>query len=678
MYFYQSDIDEFKTKYEQRLCELIQQNPVNVQPAFDIYNRFLDRVKERGNMIQHILSQPIDFNVDEEYVIDKSKDFTLDESIVKAKGLQSFPRTPEAAYDRWRRRLKCELLELKADRISSERQRERAVAEGKEPPEVDERDPVERLQKRYNALLQRYRIVGRIDNPEIFESVRREANNVVLGLFLNSISEVLDPHSNYLPPSIQRAWDDDMRKSFVGIGALLSTDDDGYTLVKEVIKGGPADDSGELRAKDKIQGVGQGKEGKIEEVINFNITDVVNLIRGPKGTMVRLDVLPNGKGPSKIVELVRGDVKRDDTAVSSAIYEVGRKADGTSCKIGFIKLPDFYLDMEAVRRREPRPRSATTDTKEILKKFVAENVDAVVLDLRSNGGGALDEAVELLGLFIGEGVSVQTKDEVGSRARPMSHSDSSCAWTGPLVVVTNKRSASASEIVSGAIKDYRRGLIIGDSTSYGKGTVQQVIDLSNRWGTIGGGESFGMAKVTIRGFYRPSGITTQGLGVDADITLPSILDSLEGMTESAMDNVLVLEKIPAVAFTPNNYVSPRLIAELKRRSEQRVRESNGFAKELEKIAAIKDVRAKREKPIPLKEAKFLEESKRFDADEWEDEALEDTFINDQKIKRDFYVDEVLEITVDYLRVAQELGMAFPKERTVQPQPSRSLFRLFGG
>jgi len=668
MFFYQSDIDEFRAKYEMNLSKLIKQTPVNLEPAFEIYNRYLIRIKERVAMVQDILAAPIDFTVDEEFVFDRSQDFTLDDRVVKEKGLQTFPKTTEEAYDQWRKRIKSEMLSMRAEVMTSAQKRERAIAEGKEPEEVDDRNPVERLQKRYISFQRRMLLEGRIDNQEILSSVRKQANDEVMEWFLNSISGVLDPHSSYMSPSTLESFNMEMGKNFQGIGATLYSED-GYIVVRDVFSGSPAEKSG-IRPKDKIKGVGQGRDGKIEDVIDFKVTDVVKLIRGPKETIVRLDILPSGKSPSKIVEIVRDVITMDDKAARAEIFEFGQKPDGHPYKIGFIKLPDFYVDMEARRRYDPNARRAATDVKKMLNGFVQANVDAVVLDLRNNGGGSLDEAIELTGLFTGKGTVVQVKDNVMSRPRPRSIDDDSCAWTGPLLVVTNKFSASASEILSGAIKDWKRGLIIGDSTSHGKGTVQNVVNLSER---LVPGSNLGSGKVTIHGYYRPSGVSPQRDGVEPDIVLPSFTDALEGIMESDLDNALTLRRVDKDPdFAPKNYVSPQIIAELKRRSENRVRECQDFDKQIEKAVAYKEDRAKRR--IPLNEITYMEEFKRFDTEEWEQEELEELISKESKIKRDFYVEEVLALTADYVKATQELGVAFPKERVIaQPLPRRNWF-----
>jgi carboxyl-terminal processing protease len=508
---------------------------------------------------------------------------------------------------------------------------------------------------------------GRIENTAILASVRKQANDDVMELFLNAVAGALDPHSSYMSPSSMQSFETGMHKGFEGIGATLSSED-GYIVVKEVISGSPAEKAG-IRPKDKIQGVGQGQDGRIEEVIDFKVTDVVKLIRGPGKTTVRLDILPGGKSPSKVVDIVRAKISLDDRAAKSEIFEAGMKPEGTPYKIGFIELPDFYFDTDAARQREANVRSAAADVKKMLNKFVEANVDAVVLDLRFNGGGALDMAIELTGLFTGAGTVVQVKDDVNVRPRQRGTNDPSCEWTGPLVVLTNKFSASASEIFSGAIKDYKRGLIVGDSTTHGKGSVQSLTPLSDpRDPLFARSTPYGAGKITIQGYYLPSGISPQRVGVEVDVVLPSLFDVMEDVMESDLDNALSFGPQPSAPnFSPKQYVSPQMIAELKRRSERRIRESEDFGRQMDRIVAYKESRSRR--ITPLNEEKYLEEVKRFNTDEWEQEELEDLISKDRKIKRDFYVEEVLALTVDYVNVTQEIGIAFPKERTIQ-RPAR--------
>jgi carboxyl-terminal processing protease len=659
VYFYQSDIDEFKKNYETKICELTKQQ--NVIPAFDIYNRYLQRINERVEMILKILATPQDFSLDESIARDKMKDFTLDDQIIQEKGLQRFPANPEEAYERWRKRIKHDILALKAETIENVKKREKAVAEGKKPPKIiEERDPIERLQKRYTSFRKRMLLEGHIEDGKILGDIRRAANDEVMESYLSAISGALDPHTSYLSPSSLESFNTMMGKKLEGIGATLSSED-GYTIVKKLVKGGPADKAGELKVDDKIRGVGQGTDGKIEDVVDTKLSDVVKLIRGSKGTTVRLEVVPGDGGAAQVIEITRDEVTLEDQAAQKEIFEFGKKPNGSPYKIGFIELPDFYLDMDALRRGDPNVRGTTSDVRRMLKDFVEKNVDVVVLDLRYNGGGSLQEAIGLTGLFIDTGNVVQTKDEASSRPQQRDDTNPSCDWTGPLVVLTGKFSASASEIVAGAIKDYKRGLIVGSRT-HGKGTVQQMMDLSERI-MSSSGTDYGAIKVTIQGFYRPSGVSPQRLGVDADVTVPSWNDQLEDICESDLDNALVFNKVsPATNFLPRTaYVTPQIAAELQKRSNERIKGVEDFTKLKNEQALYKEIRAR--KSSTLNEAKYFEELERLDADKRDREEFEVLADNESKIKRDYYVDEALAVSVDYIKYLQEIGVNFPKERT---------------
>ena len=665
MFFYQSDIDEFRSQYELRLNELIKQNPVDVEPAFVIYNRYLTRLKERVAIVREILAEPMDFTVQEYRVLDRLTDFTLDENVVREKGLQTFPRTTEEAREMWRKRLKHELLAMKTEAIIAAERRERDIAEGRTPEELDDRDPVQRLLQRYVSLQRRMLLEGRIDNADIRASVRQQANDEVMELFLGAIAGALDPHSNFMSPSTEASFHANMGGNFQGIGATLSSED-GFIVVRDVIPGSPAERAG-IEQKDKIQGVGQGTDGRIEEVIDFNVRDAVRLIRGEKGTTVRLDVLPGGRGPSRIVEIVRDVITLEDQAAAYEIFEAGLKPNGMPYRIGFIELPSFYYDMEAARQRQPDVRSSAEDVRKILGQLVDAGVDAVVLDLRGNLGGALHEAIEISGFFLGQGsvVQVRSNANVAPQPRPAHNVNPGTAWTGPLVVLTNRSSASASEILAGAMQDYRRGLIIGDPTSHGKGSVQSLLNLRER---LFAAMNLGSAKITIQGYYRPSGISPQAVGVEADIVLPSTSGAREGAREADLDNVLRFRPVdPAPGFAPRQFVTPRMIAELRERSSQRIAECAEFTRLQERIALLREVQDRRVTPLHFDT--FMEEIRRFNTDEWEQEEMEETLSKGRKIERDFYVEEVLSITVDYLKTTRELGIAFPSERVIPP-PSR--------
>ncbi|MDR0609481.1 MAG: carboxy terminal-processing peptidase [Planctomycetaceae bacterium] len=672
LYFYQSDIDKFRAEYETTLCDLAKQR--NIKPAFEIYNCYLDRIKERVDMILNILDTPQDFTLEEEIVRDKSKDFAIDEKVLTEKGLQLWPKTPEEAYDRWRKRIKSDILVLKSEAKDQEKERQKAIAENKEPKKAEQRDPIERLQKRYTSFRKRMLLENHIANGKILDDIKKAANDDVMEAYLSAISGALDPHTSYMSPKTLEDFNNMMRKALEGIGATL-TSEDGYTVVKKLVKGGPADKAGELKENDKITGVGQGKDGKIEDVVDSKLTDVVKLIRGSKGTIVRLELTPADGTATKVIEIVRDKVNLDDQAAQREIFEVGRKTEGTPYKIGVIELPDFYLDMDAFRRGDRDARSTTADVKKFLEEFVEKEVDLVVLDLKSNGGGSLQEAIALTGLFIESGNVVQTKDETGSRPQQRDDFDPNCDWTGPLVVVTSKLSASASEIFAGAIKDYKRGLIVGDSRTHGKGTVQQMRDLSELLFNSNNLD-LGAIKITIQGFYRPSGVSPQREGVAADVMIPSYTDVLEDICESDLDNALMLNKVSqAKNFqikTP--YVTPPISEELQKYSDERVLNNEEFQKRQKEIAGYKEIRSR--KATTLNEAKFFEEQERLNAGKSEKEEIENLLESEGKIKRNYYLDEVLAISVDYLETLQKNKITFPKERTVV-QKSSPFNILFG-
>ncbi len=652
LYFYQSDIDSF-AKYEDQICDLAKQG--NVSPAFEIYNTYLDRVKERVDMVMQILDTP--------------QDFTIDEEIIRKKELLAWPNSKEEAYDRWRKRVKDDILALKAEAKEKAKDREKAIADGKTPKALDERDPIERLKKRYASFRKRMLLENHIEQGKILDDIKKAANDDVMEAYLSSISGALDPHTSYMSPTTLENFNINMEKKLEGIGATL-TSEDGYTVVKKLVPGGPADKGGQLKVDDKISGVGQGREGKIEDVVDARLSDVVKMIRGDKGTTVRLEVIPSDGSATKVIEIVREQVDLKDQAAKGEVFDFGSRPDnGQPYKIGVIDLPDFYLDMRGFRQDDPNARSTTNDVKKILKDFVSKNVDVVVLDLKRNGGGSLYEAVALTGLFIETGNVVQTKDDV-NRPQQRDDPDPGCDWTGPLVVIESKFSASASEIFAGAIKDYQRGLLVGDSRTHGKGTVQQMKDLSEIF--MNGSPTnleLGVIKLTIQGFYRPSGVSPQREGVAADVVIPSLTDVLEDICESDLDNALTLNKITQARNFPPKfpYVSSQISATLQELSDKRVVGNEEFAKLQKEIAIYKEIKGR--KTSTLNEKKYFEELDRLNADKKERESFEDLVDSDSKIKRDYYLDEVLAISIDYVNVLKGFGVSFPVAKTVTPKPS---------
>jgi carboxyl-terminal processing protease len=464
--------------------------------------------------------------------------------------------------------------------------------------------------------------------------------------------------------------------SLEGIGAKLQYDD-GLTKVTELVPGGAADKDGRLKPGDHVLAVGQGREGEMVDVEDMNINEVVKLIRGKAGTVVRLKVKPADKGEPKVIDITRASIELKDSEaraevidlsepvadkdskdsdgkeknVSQAraqILEHSRKPDGTPYKIGVIDLPSFYMDMKGSRLGLEDYKSTTRDMERILRDFKAKGVDAVILDLRRNGGGALNEAISTTGLFIDEGPVVQVKDSNG-RVQQLDDPDKGVAWDGPLVVLQSKFSASASEIFAGAIQDYGRGLILGDRTSHGKGTVQSMIYLGQElFSGLSNAPPLGALKITIQQFYRPDGDSTQNRGVVSDVELPSITSHLD-VGESDLDYALKFDRVNSAPYAKVNLVDKRMVDELRARSAQRVAQSDDFQKVEKKISRYKQL--KEEKNVTLNESKFMAERADFNSDKEEEkqlEQLEDS--NRPVVKRDYYFNEALAVTLDYLQL----------------------------
>ena len=596
LYFYQSDVDRFAEKKAQWV-ELLKAG--DISPAYEVYSVFLQRVDERVATALDILKQPLDFTVDEE--------------IVRDPDLVSYPKTPEEARDRWQKRIKLDLLVLKADK------------------ETTGQAAIEKLQKRYTSFSKR---VHQTDEDELQES------------YLSAFCEAYDPHTSYMSPETLENFDITMKLELEGIGAALQSED-GYVVVKKLIPGGAAAKDGRLKIDDKIVGVGQGENGEIVDVVDMNLSDVVQLIRGKRGTVVRLEVLPADGGPKKVITITRERIELKDSEAKGQVFESGKKPNGQPYRIGVIDLPSFYMDMSGARLGIPEFRSTTRDVRRILNSFNQDGVDAVVLDLRRNGGGSLQEAINLTGLFIESGPVVQVKDSSG-RILVYDDEDTSIAWRGPLIVVISKFSASASEILAGAIQDHRRGIIVGDYSTHGKGTVQSLIDLGQELFRLPNAPPLGALKLTIQQFYRPNGDSTQNRGVVADIELPSLTNHLEGIAESDLDYALPFDQIRAAQFQTASDVDPAVIQYLKGRSEERVKNSPDFQKVK---ADIERYLAQREKKtVPLMEEKFMAQVKELNADKEEEKRLKAlTEGNEEGIKRDYYLDEVLQIMVDYLQ-----------------------------
>jgi carboxyl-terminal processing protease len=392
-----------------------------------------------------------------------------------------------------------------------------------------------------------------------------------------------------------------MRLSLEGIGAVLQRQDD-FVVIRTIVPGGPVAMGGKIKVGDRVAAVGQGDSGPMTDVVGWRIDDVVDLIRGKKGTKVRLDIIPADvgvDGPHKTVAIVRDKVKLEEQAASKSIIDVGGK------KIGVVTLPGFYLDFEAARRGDPDARSATSDVAKLLGELKAQNVDGVVMDLRENGGGSLVEAVELTGLFIDKGPVVQVR-ESGGRVQVESDDQKGVAWDGPLAVLVNRSSASATEIFAAAIQDYGRGLIVGEPT-FGKGTVQNLIDL-DRWPTKEG-PKFGQVKLTIAQFFRVDGDTTQHAGVVPEIQFPVTVDATE-FGESTFDNALPATHIAQAPHTNLGNFAP-LVPTLISRHDARVKSDKEFSWWAQDVAQFRAEKDK--KLISLNEADRRAERDRDEA-----------------------------------------------------------------
>ena len=524
MIFLQMDIDEFVSKYGTKLDNHIRDG--DVQPAFKIYDRYLERLEERNLLVQKLLNREFDFSVEE--------------SFTPVRNELPWPQDDAEAAKLWRQRIKYELLQ---GRLSKE-----------EPEET-----VGLIKRRYERL---ERTMGELEKQEILQ------------MYLTSLAHAYDPHSDYMSP--QEATNFDIQHislSLTGIGAQLIWED-GYTKIKDLIAGGPAALSKQLKPGDKIVAVAQGEETPVD-VVEMRLNKVVEMIRGKKGTEVRLTVLPAASpDKKKVVSLVRDEIKFKDQLAKAKLYEFSE--EGRPQRIGVVTLPQFYED-------------CAEHVETLLQRLKKEGVQGIVLDLRRNGGGILDEAVQLTGLFIKNGPVVQVK-EPRNKAHVLEDRDSDVVWEGPLVVAVGKLSASASEIVAAALQDYGRAVVVGDQSTHGKGTVQQVLRLESIVPDRALGDP-GNLKLTVSKFYRIAGGTTQKHGVKPDIILPSLYDYLE-IGEASLDNCLPADSIEATKYSPLDLVKD-YIPELKKQSAERVSRSQDFAYMLEDIAEIKARQADR-------------------------------------------------------------------------------------
>lgn len=493
-YFLANDIAAFE-RYQTSLDDALRHS--DLQPAYEIFNVYLERVRDRVAYSRKAAHESMDFTIEEFYEFDRSE--------------APWAESVAELDDIWRKRVKNDYLRLKlADK--------------------DETKISETLDERYDSMERR---INELKADDVFQ------------FFMNAFAQSIEPHTSYLSPRSSENFEISMKLSLEGIGALLSRVSE-YTTIASVVPGGPADQDGRLKAGDRVTAVGQGQDGKMVDVIGWRVDDVVELIRGPKDTMVRLEVLPKDAsvtGPPSQIEIVRNEVKLEEQAAKSNIIEVPIEGTDQVRKIGVIDLPVFYLDFEGRASNKPDYRSSTRDVRTQIEDLKEQGVTGIVIDLRDNGGGSLLEATTLTGLFIDRGPVVQVRNANG-RISTEEDLESGMAWDGPLAVLVNRYSASASEIFAAAIQDYGRGVVIGEPT-FGKGTVQSLIDLDDY--APSDTASAGQLKLTMAQFFRVDGGSTQNKGVEPDIRFPSAGDPQE-YGERSLANALPWTSIDSARY----------------------------------------------------------------------------------------------------------------------------------
>lgn len=611
LYFFASDIEEFR-QYEKELDTALKLGQLD--PAFRIYNRYERRVIERLQYSLKLLDKGIEHF-----------DFTLDESVKIDREKEPWIQSEEQMNDLWRKRVKSAILSLKLT--------------DKKPEEI-----LKTLKKRYQSQLTR---LLQTNNEDAFQ------------IYMNSFTMVFDPHTQYLSPKTSENFNINMSLSLEGIGAVLQSENE-YTKILRLVPAGPADKQGGLQPADRIVGVGQGLDGEIVDVVGWRLDEVVDLIRGPKQSTVRLKVLPaesKDENETKEVAIVRDKVDLDDQAAQSSVMEV--ESNGRKLKFGVIEIPTFYADFQAMQRGDANPRRTSTDVRKLLDELVKQKVDGLIVDLRNNGGGSLGEANDLTGLFIDEGPTVQIR-YARSGVEVLRDTEKGVAYEGPLAILVNRMSASASEIFAAAMQDYGRAVIVGDQT-FGKGTVQQIRPLKH-----------GQLKLTQAKFYRVSGASTQHKGVMPDIVIPSPIDKSE-IGEDALPEALPWDQINKVEYQSSEIIKS-LTDQLQAKHEERMKDNKLYKVLLDEINFLKNEKSK--EYLSLNEAVRKKEKEQRQAEQLRlvnirraanDEQLIETFDaleeegekidqrsaqaqRDEKVKQDLMIDEGARVLIDIMEL----------------------------
>ena len=586
-YFYQKDIDSFQI-FRYKLDDAITKSELSA--PFQMFRLYQARVDERVLYALDLLNKKFNFKIDEELIIDRSE--------------LPWAKNSNELNEIWRKRVKNDVLTLKL-----------ADKEAKEIKET--------LQKRYKGIAKRS---TQVDAEDVYQ------------LFINAFASTLEPHTNYLSPRTSENFEIRMSLSLEGIGALLRTDGE-YTVVEKIIPGGPADLSDLLHGSDRIVGISQQGEKEFKDVVGWRLEEVVALIRGAKGTKVNLQILPGDEGQAakiKEIQITRDKIKLEEQAAKSEVIEINN--DLQNYKIGVIDVPTFYIDFAAYQRGDKNYRSTTRDVDKLLGDLKKEKIDALILDLRGNGGGSLTEATQLMGLFIDEGPIVQVQDSSG-HIEVHRDRNNSISYYGPLVVLVDRFSASASEIVASAVQDYRRGIVVGETT-FGKGTVQQLVDLNNF--SANDDEKLGQLKATIAQYFRINGGSTQHSGVIPDIDFNTLFED-EEYGERALKNALPASSIAAVKHHIGD-VDIDVINYTAEKHKARTRSDTKFKSLIEMFQLDYDV--KNQKTISLLESTRKAEYKSIEStrSKYED-LLKDTENNLNKLDDDeTFVDVLLDET----------------------------------
>jgi carboxyl-terminal processing protease len=583
LFFLERDVERFG-RTAGRLDDDLAKGQIDT--AFDIFRVYRMRVDSRIDYALELLQQPFDFNRKESYLFKRDK--------------AEWAASEAELNEIWRKRVKNDYLLLKLAEKTDDEIREQ-------------------LRERYTGITRR---IHQFTPDDVYQA------------FVNAYTRTLEPHTSYMSPSTSENFDISMRLSLEGIGAVLRADNE-YTVIQRTIPGGPARQSGQVQTGDRIIGVGQGLDGEMVDVVGWRLQDVVDKIRGPKGSVVRLQTLPKSEasgGRMREVSLVRNEIKLEDQAAQ--YFVIDELGNAPSLRIGVIEVPAFYRDFRAESAGKRDFRSTTRDVRALIKDLKADGVNGLIIDLRGNGGGSLTEALELTGLFIEEGPVVQVKDSFG-KVEVEVDPDPAIVYTGPLAVLVDRNSASASEIFAGAIQDYGRGIIIGEPT-FGKGTVQTLIDLDRY--VPGDDTQLGRLRLTMAEFYRISGGSTQLKGVEPDIRFELGLQGVDH-GERSLDNALPWGQIQPARFQANKRLDLEV---LKQRSAKRVVKDDGFGMLLDQARILSEIEAqdevslsaserraesdRRDQVLKEKKAGFLRargiEPVDEDADDVDEEALE--------------------------------------------------------